>query len=299
LTALRIRGETADELVGAAEALRSQAVPFPFSRSGLLDTCGTGGDGSGTFNVSTAAAIVAAACGVPVAKHGNRSFSSSSGSADVLSELGVNTLCDAPGASRKLEQIGLAFFFAGQWHPAVGRMQSVRRALGFRTLFNLLGPLCNPASPDFQVIGVGRHRGDLALHMAEAVRQLGVKSALVVQGSDGLDEVTLSGTTQVIVVRQAAVERTEWSPELLGLPHWPTSSWRVESPAESAAVIRGVLAGRPGPHRDLVLANAAAALVAAEAVAGPAEGVLRAAGAIDAGLAAAKLADLVRVSHHL
>jgi anthranilate phosphoribosyltransferase len=291
LTALHLRGETVDELVGAAAALREQMRPAGDVPPGLLDTCGTGGDGSGTFNVSTAAALVVAGCGVPVAKHGNRSFSSSTGSADVLEALGVNLEAAPDVVLSGLREVGLAFFFGPLWHPAVGRVAAVRRLLPFRTLFNLLGPLCNPAGAEYQLVGTGRRQ--VAEKLAQALGQLGARAA-VVCGEDGLDEVTLSGRTFVYHVVDGRIERLTWRPEDFGLPWRVGNPWLVSSAAESATVITSVLRGQAGPSRDLVLANAAAALWAAGRVADVKAGVELAAEAVDGGAAEARLEGLIR-----
>lgn len=284
LTALRCRGETVDQLVGAARAMRARSLKIPSVRSGLLDTCGTGGDSLHTFNISTATAFVAAACGVPVAKHGNRSASSKSGSADVLEALGVRLDLTPEQVGQCVDELGIGFCFAQRLHGAMKHAAPVRQKLGFRTLFNLLGPLTNPAKAQHQLIGVGKIR--LAELMAGALSQLGSRHALVVCGNDELDEVSLWGETTVFDVQNGIVERKAWTPELLGLDECDVADLRVDSPAQSAEIIRQVLAGTKGPARDIVLANAAAALVAADLVTEPREGVLRAAGVIDSGIAA-------------
>uniref|UniRef100_A0A7C2K042 Anthranilate phosphoribosyltransferase n=1 Tax=Schlesneria paludicola TaxID=360056 RepID=A0A7C2K042_9PLAN len=284
LTALRCRGESVDQLVGAARAMRERATPIATKRRGLLDTCGTGGDGLHTFNVSTATALVAAAAGVPVAKHGNRSASSRSGSADVLEALGVSLALTPQQVGECIDDVGIGFCFAQSVHTAMKHVAPVRKQLGFRTIFNLLGPLTNPAGAEFQLVGACRIT--LAELLAEALSRLGVKHALVVCGNDELDEVSLWGETTVIQVRGEAVLRHTWTATTLELPECSVSDVRVGSPEESAAVVRGVLEGAVGPARNLVLANAAAAFVAAERVETPRQGVELAAGAIDTGEAA-------------
>ncbi|MGL4465545.1 MAG: anthranilate phosphoribosyltransferase [Planctomycetia bacterium] len=296
LTALRVRGETAEEMAAAARTLRRRLTPP--DRPGLLDTCGVGGDGAATFNISTAAALVVAGCGLIVAKHGNRAVSSTSGSADVLSVLGVQVEAEPAVVLECLDHVGLAFFFAPAWHASMKHVGPVRRQLRFRTIFNLIGPLANPAGADYQLIGVGRE--ETADRLAAALLLLNdeapggrARAAAVVVGGDGLDEVTLAAPTSVRVVRGGAIEQHEWTPDDFGLPTYSTHAWRVESPTESAERIRGVLAGRPGPDRDIVLANTAAALWIAGRVVDLREGVATAAASLDDGAAAAKLAALV------
>ncbi len=303
LTALRLKGETADELAGAVAAVRAPMAPWesdPDPRVGaiphpLLDTCGTGGDGASTVNISTATALVVAACGVPVAKHGNRSASGSSGSAEVLAELGV--AIEAPLALLRqcLTELGITFLFAPAFHPAMRFAAPVRRQLPFRTLFNLVGPLANPARPDFQLVGVAGARP--AVLVAEALVRLEVRRAAVVTGGDGLDEVTLDGVTTVHWIESGAVTRQAWSAEDFGLPRVSAAALRVSGPAASAALIRDFLAGRGGPVRHMVLANSAAGLRVAGRVATLAEGVEEAARAVDSGAAALLLERWARLSH--
>jgi anthranilate phosphoribosyltransferase len=294
LVALSMKGETADELATAAAVLREYMIPFHAGRDDHLDTCGTGGDGTGTFNISTATAFVAAGAGVPVVKHGNRAASSRSGSADVLAALGVSVEGDAVCARRCLDRVGMAFCFAPHFHPALQRVAAVRRRLGVPTLFNLLGPLANPARAPYQLLGVGR--AENLDRLAGALARLGTRHALLVCGRDGLDEVSLSGPTLVRQVRDGAIVAQEWTPADFGLAPCSLEELRVATPEESAAVIRGVLAGNAGPALRVVLANAAAALLAAERVATLAEGVQQAAAAVADGRAAAVLDGLVRES---
>ncbi len=297
LTALRVRGETADELAGAVAAVRTHSVGWPDATDlgPVLDTCGTGGDGACTVNISTAAAIVVAATGVPVAKHGNRSASGNSGSAEVLVELGVAVEAEPSILVRSLRELGLTFLFAPKFHPALRFAAPVRRQLPFRTLFNLVGPLVNPAGPAFQLIGVPDPR--LADLVAEAVARLGVIRAAVVTGSDGLDEVGLGGNTRVQWVEGGAVGPRTWRRADFGLDPVTPEQLRVASPAESARAIRELLAGQPGPVRSTVLANAAAALLVAGAVVDLANGVERAATAIDDGSAARLLTRWVALTN--
>jgi anthranilate phosphoribosyltransferase len=294
LIALRVKGETAAEIAGAAAVLREHMVRFETGRPDVLDTCGTGGDGTGTFNISTAAALVVAGVGVPVVKHGNRAVSSRSGSADVLTALGVRVEGDLVFARRCLDEAGLAFCFAPSFHPAVRHVMAVRRQLRVHTLFNCLGPLANPAGAPYQLLGVGR--AELLDPMAGALARLHVKRALVVYGRDGLDEVSLSGPTLVREVRGSEVTAWEWTPSDFDLAPCSLTQLRVDGPEESAAILRDLLDGREGPAARVVLANAAAALVAAERVASPAQGVPLAAAAVSSGRARQVLDRLVACS---
>jgi anthranilate phosphoribosyltransferase len=291
LVALRMKGETALELAAAAAVLREHMVCLETERADVLDTCGTGGDGCGTFNISTATALVVAGAGVPVVKHGNRAISSRSGSADVLEALGVRLDGGPEWARRCLERIGLAFCMAPLFHPALRHVGGVRRRLGVRTLFNCLGPLVNPARAPYQLLGVGRPEWlDL---MAGALARLGgTRRALLVSGCDGLDEVTLAGPTQVREVRGAQVIAWEWTPEDFGLSRCPPEALHVTGATESARVVRTVLEGQAGAPLDVVLLNAAAALVASERAATPREGMELARGSILSGRALQVLAAL-------
>lgn len=291
LVALRMKGETAEEIAAAAAVLREHMVVLETGRDGVLDTCGTGGDGAGTLNISTAAALVAAGAGVPVVKHGNRSASSRSGSADVLAALGVTIEGDLRATRRCLDEAGLAFCFAQHFHPALRHVGPIRRRLGVRTLFNCVGPLCNPAGAAYQLLGVGWP--ELLDPLAGALARLGTRRALLVCGEDGLDEVSLSGPTRVREVRGRQVVGWEWTPDDFGLEPCTPAELRVGGPEESAARIRDVLAGQPGPATRIVLANAAAALVAAERVTTPAEGAELARAAIADGRARLVLERLI------
>jgi anthranilate phosphoribosyltransferase len=262
LTALHTRGETVDEVVGAASAMRSNMTAIQSRRDDLIDTCGTGGDGSATFNISTAAAFVVAGAGRPVAKHGNRSITSKTGSADVLAELGV---CIDPPVSiveRCLEQVGICFCFAPMLHPAMKHVAPVRKELEFPTIFNLLGPLCNPAGAPFQLLGVGKQ--ELRPLLAEALSGLGTERAIIVTGADGLDEVTLTGPTDVLMITEGQISEFQWTPEEFDIARHDLESMRVENAEQSAEVVRRVLSGEPGPARDIVILNAAAALWVAD-----------------------------------
>ncbi len=294
LIALRMKGETAAELATAAAVMREHMIALETGRDDVLDTCGTGGDGSGTFNISTAAALVAAGAGVPVVKHGNRAMSSKSGSADVLAALGVCVEGGADCARRCLDRAGMGFCFAQHFHPALRHVAPVRRRLGVRTVFNVLGPLANPARAAYQVLGVGRP--ELLDTLAGALSILGVRHALLVCGHDGMDEVSLAAPTRVREVRGHQVSAWEWTPEDFGLARCAAEELRADGPGESAAIIRAVLAGEDGAARRVVLANAAAALMAADRAATPREGVARAAAALDDGRARAVLQRLIECS---
>jgi anthranilate phosphoribosyltransferase len=291
LTALRLKGETVDEIVGAARALRERAIRIPAQRPGLLDTCGTGGDELSTFNISTATALVIAACGVPVAKHSNRGFTSRSGSADALEALGVRIDLSPERVARSVDEIGLGFCFAPVAHGAMKYAAPVRKQLGFRTIFNMLGPLTNPAGAEFQLVGAGRIA--VADKLAEALVRLETKRALVVCGNDELDEVSLWGTTTALLIEGGKIERFTWTASDFGLEECRVSDLRVSSIATSAEAIRNVLAGKPGAARNVVLANAAAGLFVVEKDRELREAVALAAQAIDSGRAAARLGRLI------
>ena len=290
LTAWRINGETAEEIAAAALVLREQMVRLVPVSGPVLDTCGTGGDDSGSFNISTAAALVVAGTGIPVVKHGNRAVSSKSGSADVLRELGVNVEAGPKWAQQCLERFGFAFCFAPQFHRGMAHVAALRRQLGVRTIFNLLGPLANPANAPYQLLGVGQ--AELLDPLAGAVAELGTRRAVLVCSRDGLDEVSLAAPTQVRIVRGDEYESREWQPAEFGLGTVAVSEIQAASPTQSAALIRSVLANADGPARRIVLANAAAALWAAEAVASLREGVERVDAALAGGHARAVLEAL-------
>jgi len=295
LTALHTKGETADEIAGAALAMRKHMKRIRTTRTGLVDTCGTGGIGSDLFNISTAAAIVAAATGVPVAKHGNRSITSKSGSADVLAALGVYV--DAPPATveRCLEELGICFCFAPHMHPAMKHVAPIRKQLGTPTIFNLLGPLCNPAGAPLQLLGVGRR--ELHETMAAVLARLGTEHALVVHGTDGLGELSLAAPTDVIEVRHGEMTRFTWRPEDFGLRSASHETMRVADAAASAAIVRRVLDGEQGPPRDIVVLNAAAAIWTASDQISPRQCAAKAAAAIDSGVAKDLLDRWVKLSH--
>jgi len=288
LVALRMRGETVEELAGFATAMRERVVHVD-APDGVVDTCGTGGDGSGTFNISTTAALVVAACGVPVAKHGNRAVTSASGSADVLDALGVRIDHDAASAGAALRDIGFAFMFAPGFSPAMKHAGPTRREIGVRTAFNLLGPLTNPAGARRQVIGVADPTA--APRIAAVLQVLGAERALVV-GGEGLDELPLDGTGVIHDVTPSGIERRTVDTVALGLTRASAARLAGGSPADNAKITESVLRGEPGARRDVVLLNAAAGLVAAGRVPDLAEGIDLAALTIDAGLATELLEGL-------
>lgn len=284
VVALRMKGESADEIASAARALRTHGQSIQPKVDGpLLDTCGTGGDGLHTFNISTAAAIVAAAAGVSVAKHGNRAVSSQAGSADVLEALGVQIDLTPTQVQRCIEEVGIGFLFAPSHHAAMRHAAPVRRELGIRTLFNLLGPLSNPASATHQVVGV--YDASRVEQLAEALGSLGLTAAWVVHGEGGLDEVSPSGPTRVAQLRDGKVSTFEVTPHDFGLSGVPMEALRGGDAVRNAEIIREVLAGEPGPARVAVVLNAAAALCVVGAAADPAAAAELAAKAIDSGKA--------------
>jgi anthranilate phosphoribosyltransferase len=294
LMGLRVRGETIDEIAGAARALRAVALPVR-APEGAIDTCGTGGDAKGTHNISTCAAFVVAGAGVPVAKHGNRSISSRSGSADVLAALGVNVECGPETVARCIEQCGLGFMFAPVHHPSIRHVTKVRRELGIRTIFNLLGPLTNPAGTKYQLVGVFAE--EWVEPIARVLGLLGVERAWVVHGADGLDELTTTGISDVAVLDRGKVSTFKLSPRNAGLPDARPEDLTGGDATENAAHIRAVLQGNRGPLRDIVLLNAAAALLVAGNANSLREGVALAAESIDSGKAKAVLDALVELSH--
>jgi len=300
-----MKGETVEEIVGFAEAIRAAASPLSLhhksavdvsgtERDALVDTCGTGGDASGTFNISTATALVAAGAGVRVAKHGNRSISSKCGSADVIEALGVNIQLSPERAAECLREVGICFLYAPNLHPAMKQVQAVRRELRMRTMFNLLGPLTNPARASGQVVGV--YSLDLVEKLAEALSMLGLRRALVVHGLDGLDEISITCTTRVAEAREGSVRSYEIEPEEFGMKRAALEDIAGGDAVENAAIIRAVLNGEKSPRRDVVLLNAAAALVAAGRTDHVAQAIPLAARSIDSGAAAGKLEALARFS---
>jgi anthranilate phosphoribosyltransferase len=315
LIALRMKGETVEEIVGFAEAIRAAAAPLPIERApvalavtgtgrdalveespeeSLVDTSGTGGDASGTFNISTATALVTAGAGVRVAKHGNRSISSKCGSADVVEALGMNIQLSPERAAQCLREVGICFLYAPNLHPAMKQVQGVRRELRMRTMFNLLGPLTNPARANGQVVGV--YSLDLVEKLAEALSMLGLRRALVVHGLDGLDEITITGKTRVAEARDGVVKSYEVEPEEFGMSRASLQEISGGDAAENAEIIRAVVNGEKSARRNVVLLNAAAALVAAGRADHIAAAIPLAAQSIDSGAAAGKLEALVRFS---
>jgi len=312
LVALHMKGETVEEIVGFAEAIRAAATPLPIDRrapstaldvSGtgrealvddcLIDTSGTGGDASGTFNISTATAFVTAGAGVRVAKHGNRSISSKCGSADVMEALGVCIQLPPERAAQCLREVGICFLFAPDLHSAMKQVQKVRRELRLRTMFNLLGPLTNPAGASGQVVGV--YSLDLVEKLAEALSMLGLHRALVVHGLDGLDEITITGPTRVAEARDGVVRSFEVTPEEFGIARGTLQDIAGGDAKENAEIIRQVLGGKKSPNRDVVVLNSAAALVAAGRADRLADAIPIVVKSIDSGAAAEKLKSLVRI----
>jgi anthranilate phosphoribosyltransferase len=323
LTALRMKGETVEEIVGFAEAIRAAAAPIPTDRSVsgaalavsgtgrdalaaesttdsfqtdsfLIDTSGTGGDASGTFNISTATALVTAGAGVRVAKHGNRSISSKCGSADVVEALGINIQLSPERAAQCLREVGICFLYAPNLHPAMKQVQSVRRELRMRTMFNLLGPLTNPARASGQVVGV--YALELVEKLAEALSMLGLKRALVVHGLDGLDEITITGRTRVAEARDGSVRSYEIEPEEFGMTRATLQDISGGDAVGNAEIIRSLLRGEKSPRRDVVLLNSAAALVAAGRAEHVGQAIPFAEKSIDSGAAEKKLEQLIQFS---
>ena len=294
ITALRIRGETADVIAGSAEAMRQKFTAVDAGGGIVADTCGTGGDGAHTFNISTCAAFVAAGAGVKIAKHGNRSVSSQCGSADVLAALGVNLAAGADVMARCLREIGIAFLFAPALHPAMKFAIGPRREIGIRSIFNILGPLSNPAGAQYGVLGV--YAAALVPVLARAAAELGAQHLFVVHGRDGLDEITTTAPTLVAEVVAGAVREYELEPRDLGLPRCAPADLAGGDAAANAAFVRGVLAGEPGPRRDIVLLNAAAVLVAGQQARDLQEGLAAAAAAVASGAARRKLEALVALT---
>ena len=301
LVALHMKGETVEEIVGFAEAIRKAAAPLNVhdsaldvsgtERDALVDTCGTGGDASGTFNISTATALTIAGAGVRVAKHGNRSVTSRCGSADVVEALGVNITLPPARIAECLEAVGIAFLFAPAMHSAMKYVQPARRDLRLRTVFNLLGPLCNPAHASAQVVGV--YSPALVEKLAQALQMLGLTRALVVHGADGLDEITITGPSHVAEVRNGTISVYDVTPEQFGLERAAISAIQGGDKVANAYIIRRLLDGERSPRRDVVLLNAAAALVVAGKANSISEALPMAAQSLDSGAARDKLAKLI------
>ncbi len=294
LMALRVRGETVQEITGAARTMRAKMTPMT-APAGAIDVVGTGGDVKGTYNVSTTSAFVVAGCGVPVAKHGNRGLSSKSGAADVLTALGVNIEADFALVERAMRDAGIGFMMAPRHHGAMRHVGGARVEMGIRTIFNILGPLCNPAS--VKRLMVGTFAREWMLPMAETLGNLGVERAWVVHGSDGMDELTLTGPSHVAELSAGSVRTFEVSPELAGLQRAAPQDLLGGTPQENADALRGVLGGRTGPYRDFVLLNSAGALLVAEKASDLKAGVAMAADSIDSGHALAALEKLIQITN--
>jgi anthranilate phosphoribosyltransferase len=295
LVALRCKGETVAEIAGCAQAMRQQATPIPTCRRNVIDTCGTGGDGAGTFNISTTAAFVAAGAGLCVAKHGNRAISSRCGSADVLQTLGVNIEAGPEKVGQCLDEVGIGFLFAPLLHSAMKHAIGPRREIAVRTVFNILGPLTNPAGAPRQLMGV--YAPELTDRLAYVLLELGSERALVVHGRDGLDEITSTGPTQVSELRDGKVLTWEIHPADFGLDTAPREALQGGDPQENARILLEVLGGREGPPRNVVLLNAAAAIVAGGLADRLEQGLEQARAAIDTGAARQTLENLKKVSH--
>lgn len=298
LIGLRVKVESVLEIAAAATVMREFSDKVPVAeRSHLIDTCGTGGDNAHTFNISTTAAFVAAAAGARVAKHGGRSVSSSSGSADVLERLGVNINLDGAAAGRCIDQIGIGFMYAPNHHSAMRHVGPIRKELGVRTIFNILGPLTNPAGADNQVMGVFHY--DLVGIQARVLKELGSKHVMVVHGRDGLDEITLTDNTWVAELRNGAIEEYVLDPRDYGFERIDVREIMAESAEQSAAMVRSVLADEPSAARDIVLINAGAAIYTSDVADTLAEGIDKAREALASGRAAGKLDELARLSQSL
>ena len=295
LTALRIQGETVEEVTGAARVMREKASHVDAGEGCVLDTCGTGGDGKNTFNISTTVAFVVAAAGITVAKHGNRAVSSGSGSADVLGALGVKIDVPKETVERCLREVRLGFLFAPALHGAMKYAAAPRREVGIRTIFNLLGPLTNPANASHQLLGI--YDGALIETVAQVLGNLGSRRAMVVHGEEGLDEISLGGPTAVADWRDGAVHRYTLDPEEFGFEKCPADRLTAADPAECAAIVTAVLKGEPGPARDVVLLNSGAALCVSERVATMADGIDLARERLDSGAALETLQHLVEVTN--
>ena len=290
LTALRLKGETVEEITGCARAMRQRAIRVDAGPGVILDTCGTGGDGLGTFNISTITAIVVAACGVRVAKHGNRAATSKCGSSDLLEALGVKIENPKEKLEKILREIGIAYFHAPNFHPAMKHAAPVRKELGFRTIFNLLGPLCNPAGANVHVIGI--FAPALVRPIAEVLQALGSTHAFTFHGHGGLDELSTTGDNRAIEMNGGKIAEWTIGPETIGVPLARVEDLIGGAAAENAAIARDLLSGKKGPRRDIVLLNAAVALVAAGQAKTPLEGAGKAAEALDSGAARKKLDQL-------
>ena len=298
LTTLARRGETAEELAAAVQVLRAHAMPLPLSTSyELCDTCGTGGDGTGSFNISTLSALVAAAAGVRVAKHGNRAASSRCGSADLLEALGVNLEASPEQVARCIEEVGFGFCFAPRFHPAMKAVASIRKELGIRTIFNLVGPLANPAPLTFQFVGVSEAR--LMRPMAEALVRLGVRHGMVVHGRDGLDEVTTTTETDVLEVRAGRISEQRLDPQRLGVPQATLTDLRGGDAQHNARLAQALLGGTRSALRDIIVVNAGCAIYVADRTTTIAEGMKHASDALSSGRALKVLEQVKELSGHV
>jgi len=295
LVGLRMKGETPHEIAGCAKAMVEKAIKIDFDDENLIDTCGTGGDEVGTFNISTASAIVASACGAKVAKHGNRAVSSKCGSADVLNELGVNIELSPQEAKKCLEEIGIAFIYAPLYHTAMKYAGPVRQALGIRTIFNILGPLTNPAQAKRQIIGVFSE--SLTEKIALVLKELGKKHALVVHGAGGIDEISISGHTKISELKNGEVKTYEINPEEFGFKKWDLNLILGADAKTNAEIIKKIFDGEKGPQRDVVLLNSGAAVYIAGLADSIQDGIKIAQEAIDSGKAKKKLEELVRITN--
>ena len=295
LTALRMKGETVEEITGAAKVMRDKAEKIKVSKDPIIDTCGTGGDGANTFNISTAAAFVVAGCDISVAKHGNRAVSSRSGSADVLKCLGVNIEASKLTVEKCIDQIGIGFLFAPLMHGAMKHAAGVRKQLGIRTIFNLLGPLTNPAGANAQVIGI--YDSSRLKQIASVLKLLGTRKAFVVHGSDGLDEITLTGETKVCELANGQISEYILKPDSFDLTACEAKDITGGTPEENADILKAVLSGIKGPKRDIVLMNASAAICASDKKENLKAAMELARESIDSGSAEQKLKDLCRLSH--
>lgn len=297
LVGLRMKGETIDEITGAASVMRNKAAELNTRSSNLIDSCGTGGDEKGTFNISTTTAVVMAAGGLNVAKHGNRSVSSQSGSADLLEALGVKIDLSPEAAGRCLDEVGISFLFAPHYHQAMKYAIGPRKELGLRTIFNILGPLTNPAEAEYQVLGV--YKEELVMPLAHVLKNLGLKSAMVVHGAGGVDELSLAGKNKTAYLKNGRVREFNFGPEIAGLKQAPLKSILGGSPEENKKITLDILKGKKGPKRDVILLNSAAAFLVQDKVDSLKEGVKMAAEIIDSGQAMEKLNELIECSSSL
>ncbi|WP_400241618.1 anthranilate phosphoribosyltransferase [Niallia sp. JL1B1071] len=294
ITSLKMKGETVEEIVGIVNAVRKQTLPFSDTIMGCIDNCGTGGDRSQSFNISSTSAFVLAGAGIPVAKHGNRSISSKTGSADVLEELGIKLNVTPEQNIRQLEEVGITFLFAQHVQPKMGRIMKVRRELKLPTIFNLIGPLTNPISLETQVLGI--YRRDLLVTFAESLRKLGRKRAVVLNGAGGMDEASLQGENQLVILQNGKIEETILTPEDVNLPYFTNEQIRGGNAKENAAILLNVLKGKKGAYRDTVLLNAGIGIYTAGRADSIVEGVNVAKESIDSGAALHKLNQLVETS---